>query len=324
MGINDVVVIHPKKNNTFAWTAVSGADYYQVKITKPGLDSEPLYENLYVTDTDVQMALHSIEDGDYIMSVQGFASASLTSSRRYSYAADKAFMLKHLRPVELVSPAHRAKIGGVDAALNPPLLKWSSVEKPVKSRLVLEKAGQKNSVLSVSDPSFSVKLPPLTAGNYRWRVIAATGDGFDISSLQDNSFTVLPIPPLEKVAFVFPSDGETLGVSFFKSNRSIVFRWKKNEEATHYVIRLYTEKKQKIFEREIAAASASRTGGCAFEFTDLAGLSRGIFYAEVEPERRLKDGTLFQRGIVSNRRFVIDLPKAASVETDAPGVLYGK
>ena len=326
VGIGDVVVIHPKKKNTFAWTAVPGADYYQVKITKPGLNSEPLYENLYITDTDVEMALQSIQDGDYIMSVQGFASSTLTSSRRYSYAADKAFMLKHLRPVELVSPEHNAKIGGVDAALNPGLLKWSSVEKPVKSRLVLEKAGQRGSVLSVSDPSFSVKLPPLTAGNYRWRVIAATGDGFDISSLQDSSFTVLPIPPLEKVAFVFPADGETLGVSFFKSNRSIVFRWKKNGEATHYVIRLYNEKKQKIFEREItASAASSRTGGdCTFEFTDLAQLSRGIFYAEAVPERRLKDGTLFQNGIVSSRRFVIDLPKAASVETDAPGVLYGK
>ena len=127
-----------------------------------------------------------------------------------------------------------------------------------------------------------------SAGNYRWRVIAATGDGFDISSLQDSSFTVLPIPPLEKVAFVFPADGETLGVSFFKSNRSIVFRWKKNGEATHYVIRLYNEKKQKIFEREItASAASSRTGGdCTFEFTDLAQLSRGIFYAEAVPERR--------------------------------------
>ena len=105
-----------------------------------------------------------------------------------------------------------------------------------------------------------------------------------------------------------------------------MFRWKKNGDATHYVIRLYNEKKQKIFEREItASAASSRTGGdCTFEFTDLAQLSRGIFYAEAVPERRLKDGTLFQNGIVSSRRFVIDLPKAASVETDAPGVLYGK
>ena len=325
VGIGEVVVIHPQKKNTFAWTAVPGADYYQVKITKPGLDSEPLYENLYITDTGVEMALQSIQDGDYIMSVQGFASSTLTSSRRYSYAADKAFMLKHLRPVELVSPVHNARIGGVDAALNPGRLQWSSVEKPVKSRLVLEKAGQRGSVLSVSDPSFSVKLPPLTAGNYRWRVIASTRDGFDISSLQDSGFTVLPIPPLERVAFVFPSDGETLGASFFKSNRSIVFRWKKNGEATHYVIRLYNEKKQKIFESELTDAAASRAdGNCAFEFGDLSRLSRGIFYAEVEPERRLKDGLLFQKGIVSSRRFVIELPKAASVETDAPGVLYGK
>ena len=152
-----------------------------------------------------------------------------------------------------------------------------------------------------------------------------TGDGFDISSLQDSSFTVLPIPPLERVTLVSPADNQTFGASFFKSNRSIVFRWKKNVEATHYAIRLYDEKKQKIFERELTAATASRSGSdCAFEFTDLARLSRGTFYAEVVAERRLQNGILFQNGIVSSRRFVIDLPKTASVETDAPGVLYGK
>ncbi|QTQ11452.1 FecR domain-containing protein [Treponema parvum] len=329
VGLKKVVAIHPKQKNTFSWTAVPGADYYQVKITKPGFDSEPLYEDLYVTGTKIEAALQSIQDGDYIISVQGFASATLTSSRRYSYAADMAFTLKHLHPVELVTPADNARIGGVEAALNPGILKWYAVDKPATSRLVLERAGQKGSVLSVSNPDFSVNLPPLAAGNYRWRVIAATEDGFDVSSLQDGRFTVLPIPPLEKVLFVFPGENETLGVGFFKTNRSILFRWKKNNEATHYTFRLYDEKKQKIFEREIdAQKAASGAAGaddvCVFEFTDISLLSRGTFYAEVAAERRLKTGLLFQNGTVSGRRFVIDLPKAVKVDTDAPGVLYGK
>ena len=327
IGVGDSVVVRPDAKTTFAWTAVPLAEYYQVKITEPGLDSQPLYENLYITDTEVKMPLQSIPEGRYVIHVQGFAAATLTSSRRYSYAADKTFALRHLRPVELVSPSRGARISGVDAALKPGRLRWSSVEKPVKSRLVLEKVGKAGSIMSAADPDYTVNLPPLDAGTYRWRVTAETEDGLDISSIRDGTFTVLPIPLLAKLAVSSPAENETLGVSFFKTNRSIVFRWKKNGEATHYSIKLYNAKNQKIFERDIDASEASasdKADECTFAFTELAKLSRGTFYVDIRAQRRLKNGLLFQDGNASVRHFVIDLPKASSVETNAPGVLYGR
>ena len=327
IGIGDSVVVRPDAKTTFAWTAVPLADYYQVKITEPGLDSQPLYENLYITDTEVKMALQSIREGQYVIHVQGFAAATVTSSRRYSYAADKTFDLKHLRPVELVSPARGARISGVDAALKPGSLQWSSVEKPVKSRLVLEKVGKAGSIISAANPSYTVSLPPLDVGTYRWRVTAATEDGLDISSVRDGTFTVLPIPPLEKLAVSFPAENQTFGVNFFKTNRSIVFRWKRNDEATHYSIKLYNAKNQTIFERNIDASEASasdKAGECAFTFAELAKLSRGTFYVDIRAQRRLKNGLLFQDGNASVRHFVIDLPQAKKVETDDTGVLYGR
>ena len=327
IGVGDSVVVRPDAKTTFAWTAVPLADYYQVKITEPGLDSQPLYENLYITDTEVKMALQSIREGRYVIHVQGFAAATVTSSRRYSYAADKTFDLKHLRPVELVSPVRGARISGVDAALKPGSLQWSSVEKPVKSRLVLEKVGKAGSIISASNPDYTVNLPPLEAGTYRWRVSAATEDGLDISSVRDGTFTVLPIPPLEKLAVSSPAENETFGANFFKTNRSIVFRWKKNAEATHYSIKLYNAKNQKIFERDIEAneaAAAGKAGECVFTFTELAKLSRGTFSADIRAQRRLKNGLLFQDGSASVRYFVIDLPQAKKVETDDTGVLYGR
>ena len=327
IGIGDSVVVRPDAKTTFAWTAVPLADYYQVKITEPGLDSKPLYENLYITGTEVKMALQSIPEGQYVIHVQAFAAATVTSSRRHSYAADKTFDLKHLRPVELVSPPRGAKISGVDAALKPGSLQWSSVEKPVKSRLVLEKVGKAGSIISASNPDYTVDLPPLEAGTYRWRVSATTEDGLDISSVRDGIFTVLPIPPLAKPAVFSPAENETFGANFFKTNRSIVFRWKKNAEATHYSIKLYNAKNQKIFEREIEAneASAAGTAGeCAFTFTELAKLSRGTFSADIRAQRRLKNGLLFQDGNASVRHFVIDLPQTKKVETDDTGVLYGR
>ena len=327
IGIGDSVVVRPDAKTAFAWTAVPLADYYQVKITEPGLDSQPLYENLYITDTEVKMALQSIREGQYVIHVQGFAAATVTSSRRYSYAADKTFDLKHLRPVELVSPLRGARISGVDAALKPGSLQWSSVEKPVKSRLVLEKVGKAGSIISAANPSYTVSLPPLDAGTYRWRVTAATEDGLDISSVRDGTFTVLPIPPLEKLAVSFPAENQTFGVNFFKTNRSIVFRWKRNDEATHYSIKLYNAKNQTIFERNIDASEASasdKAGECAFTFAELAKLSRGTFYVDIRAQRRLKNGLLFQDGNASVRHFVIDLPQAKKVETDDTGVLYGR
>ncbi|MFC2282166.1 MAG: hypothetical protein ACFNLN_11400, partial [Treponema socranskii subsp. buccale] len=327
IGVGDSVVVRPDAKTTFAWTAVPLADYYQVKITEPGLDSQPLYENLYITDTEVKMALQSIREGRYVIHVQGFAAATVTSSRRYSYAADKTFDLKHLRPVELVSPVRGARISGVDAALKPGSLQWSSVEKPVKSRLVLEKVGKAGSIISASNPDYTVALPPLEAGTYRWRVTATTEDGLDISSVRDGIFTVLPIPPLAKPAVFSPAENETFGANFFKTNRSIVFRWKKNAEATHYSIKLYNAKNQKIFERNIDANEASvpsKADECAFTFTDLAKLSRGTFYADIRAQRRLKNGLLFQDGNASVRHFVIDLPQTQKIETDDTGVLYGR
>jgi len=159
------------------------------------------------------------------------------------------------------------------------------------------------------------------------RLPAVTEDGLDISSVRDGIFTVLPIPPLAKPAVFSPAENETFGANFFKTNRSIVFRWKKNAEATHYSIKLYNAKNQKIFERNIDANEASvpsKADECAFTFTDLAKLSRGTFYADIRAQRRLKNGLLFQDGNASVRHFVIDLPQTQKIETDDTGVLYGR
>jgi len=318
LGIKERVLIPPDVQNAFFWTTVPEVDYYQMKIMFADSDSDPIYENLFITKNDVSMSLQSITDGTYVISVQGFAGATLTSSRRYSYTDSRRIVLKHLRPVELVSPAFNEKINGIKAALHPGFLKWSSVDTPVNSRLILEKADKKRSILSVANPDFRVQLPPLEAGTYRWRISAATKDGLDISSVKDGVFTVLPIEPLEKTAVVFPSDQEVLGIPFFKTNRSIVFKWEKVRNATHYNLRLYNAKKQKLFEREIDAENNS------LEFTELSLLSRGDFYMEVRALGRLKNGMLFQDGEVSTSGFTIDLPTPAKIKTDAAGVMYGR
>ena len=316
------VVIVPGRKSKFNWKPVEGADYYQVKLTDRVSGSKPFYEDLFASKTEIEIPMGKFEDGDYILNIQAFANATLTSSRKFGKSQAHGFTAKHLRPVEPIEPAEGAKIDGIEAALNPSQAEWSSFHPPFGVEFVLEKVGVRAPVFALKDAGYKVKLPPLAAGKYRWKVIAKTEDGFDISSEKYSSFTVLPIPPLPKTKFVFPGEKEVLGIPFFSSHRSIVFKWKPVDKATHYVMKIYNEKNKIIASSEIKAKTEA--GDLVYEFKDLSRLSRGAFFIEVIAEQRLDSGLAFQSGTPSKRRFDIDLPKKDNVETDEMGVMYGR
>ena len=316
------IVIVPGRKSKFNWKPVEGADYYQVKLTDRIPGSKPFYEDLYASKTEIEIAMGKFEDGDYILNIQAFANATLTSSRKFGKSQAHGFSAKHLRPVELLKPAEGAKIDGIEAALNPSQAEWSSVHPPLGVEFILEKVGVRAPVFALKDAGYKVQLPPLVSGKYRWKVIAETEDGFDISSEKYSAFTVLPIPPLPKTKFVFPGEKEVLGIPFFSSHRSIVFKWKPVDKATHYVMKLYNEKNRIIASTELKAKSGAED--LVYEFKDLSRLSRGAFFIEVIAERRLDSGLVFQTGTPSRKRFDIDLPKKDNVETDETGVLYGR
>ena len=210
--VGNTVIVVPEGKTKFAWSPVKGADYYQVRITKIGQEDSPLYENLFITETKVEIALQRVLEGNYRVSIQGFA--SVTSTRRYGLAVDHSFALMHLKPVELLYPADGVKIGGLEAALNPFTFKWKSVVSPATSKLILRKSGTANPVFEVSDPSTEIQAPPLESGRYTWEVKATIPEGFDISSRKRFVFTVLPVPPLPQVVFGFPKTDTVLDASF--------------------------------------------------------------------------------------------------------------
>ncbi len=316
------IIIVPDEPNTFKWSEVSGADYYQIRIKKPNSD-DAIYENLFISKTEVELNLKDIADGFYTISVQGFASPTLNSSRRYGLAEDSTVMLRHLHPVELLSPADNSRIDGMSALLQPGVLRWSSAEKPVNSNIQLIKKGNKNPVLSEGNPGFTVQLPALEAGEYTWRVTALTVEGLDISSKKDFKFSVLPVPPLPAVKFSAPQENAVLNAPFFKTNRTINFSWEPVKDATEYAVAIYNarDKKQPAYQTTVNENTGEEI---VLTFKELSLLSRGAFYIEVKAMRRMKDGKLFQDGIVSRLKFEIDLPKNTKIETDEAGVLYGK
>jgi len=319
--VTDLIAVFPEKKNTFSWSPVAGADYYQVRIVQgTGSEEVSLYENLFFTNTQIDIPLHHAKEGNYRITLQGFAFPSVMSTRRYGLTVDQSFTLKHLRPVELLYPLNKASISGLEAALNPFSFKWSTTAAPNASKLILRKSGIKKPVLEVSNPSVTVKAPPLEAGKYTWEVKASVLEGFDISSKKEFSFSVSPIPLLPPVAFEEPKERAVLDAAFFKSNRSIDFRWAKVPEATHYLFTLSDSSGHALFKTEIPANSAQP----AFNFKDITRLSRGSFSIEIKAQRRLRNGKVFQDGTLSRLHFSIDLPKSKTIRTNETGVLYGK
>ena len=319
--IGNMIVVFPEGRTKFAWSPVKGADYYQVRIIKVGDEDSPLYENLFITETQLEIALQRAIAGNYRISIQGFASASVTSTRRYGLAVDHNFTLKHLKPVELIYPADSARIDGLEAALNPFTFKWNSVVAPASSKLILRKSGTTNPVFEVSDSSMEIHAPPLEPGKYTWEVKATVPEGFDISSRKRFAFTVLPVPPLPPAVFGFPKTDTVLNAAFFRVNRSIDFKWTQVPDATHYHFILSDSSGRLIFSSDIRADNA---GQLVVSFKDIARLSPGTFSAGVRAQRRLSNGKVFQDGTIARVRFQIDIPRGRTVSTDETGVLYGK
>ncbi|UTC83170.1 FecR domain-containing protein [Treponema denticola] len=320
INLKNKIIILPKGENKFKWTQVPEADYYQFRITPEGLNQKPVYENSYITGTEIDVDIKSIDDGSYIISVQGFTSLNERAGKRYGFTADSKVDLMHLKPVELIYPSEGMSIKGIDAVLKPDVLKWSSVEDPEDSQLILIKAGEKKPVLSIKNPEQTVQLPPLEAGKYIWRVIAKTAKGFDISSRKDASFKILSIPLLEAPDILMPKQDTVLDVDFFKNNRSIRFVWSRSPEATHYLVRIYNS--LKTIYRESVPQTVS--GNIELNFTKLNLLSRGVLYIEVKPQQKFDGTNIVQDGKTAVKKFKIELPQSKKVSTDETGVMYGQ
>ncbi|UTC62033.1 FecR domain-containing protein [Treponema sp. OMZ 787] len=320
IGLGNKLIILPKEKNQFKWTEVPEADYYQFKITPEGVNQKAVYENLYIIGTKIEADIKSIENGSYIVSVQGFSSLKEQSGKRYGYTADHKIDLMHFKPIELISPIGGVSIKGLDAALRPSVLRWSSVEAPENSRLILIKAGEKNPVLSINNPENDFQLPPLSAGEYVWRIEGKTGKGFDISSRKDGSFKILPIPILPAADILVPKKDTILDVAFFKNNRSIKFVWTRIPEANRYLVRIYNSSKT-IYSEFVPQTP---TGNIELNFTKLNLLSRDLFFIEVRAQRKFEGSNIVQDGKSSAVKFKIELPQSKKVVTDETGVMYGQ
>jgi hypothetical protein len=243
------------------------------------------------------------------------------NSRRTGLLGTARFTLRRIKPVSLDYPPPDRTYSGLDASRRPDLLRWSSEESPRESRFILARnAALTDTVIVLTNPPRSIRLPRLPAGNYFWTVQAESAGGFDISAPAPAGFRVLPIPPLPAPENRLPPEGFTLGPAELWNSRTVLFTWDEVTGANGYIFTLYLEE-GKERRRIIEADTGAKT---EYVLENLSLLSAGEFVWQVRGINRTGDGRFEQPGTIGENRFTLNLPPIPRNRLPKPGALYAR
>lgn len=337
-------VVHPGAPYQFSWSEVDGADFYKFTLYRLS-DGKIVYEdNVY--DTGVQVEMYDdpsfVDRAMFRYELQARANAvEGKSSRRNGRLAEGQFLLVKIRPVDLHTPARGAVIDGAAAVTDLLTIRWSSVEEPAKSQLVINRVEGRRRTLMAQYPNVnfeagSPKIPttirydlPETfeAGNYELIIRAETADGFDISNSDEKNigrFRITPVPPLDALTG-FSVSPKVMDVDYLlnESNpRYFVFSWNPVRTATQYIVQISDRRGRPITERYNVPAKET---SYKFDFLTLDEKTRekmmnGEYQASVQAVRRVsidrngkKVDKILQRSAVATQSFKVDIgePKKA-------------
>jgi hypothetical protein len=311
----------------FSWTDSAGADFYQFKVYHERDRDNSVYENDLVEGTRQSLSMDGRPTGKYYWTVRGFAQESSRTIQRTGLLSEGVFNARRLYPVSLDYPRDGAAFEGLRAYRTPGTVRWSSPDPVGTSRFILsarrDLAGQP--VVVIDNPSPSIALPRLRAGDYYWTVRAETTDGFDISAPAPRRFRVLPIPLLPRPANRLPRDGKVISGAELKAKRRIVFSWDAVAGATGYLFALENAATRKTIMQQGPMLETILT------LDDLTLLDVGTFVwrleavlAESAGGGQEDPGTIIQRGEIGESRFRIDFNLPAVPEPQEPGILYGR
>lgn len=338
-------VVHPDSPYAFRWADVDGADFYKLSIYRLS-DGELVYEdNLYQAGVDIPMydTPGFVDRTSYRYELQARANAiEGKASRRNGRLAEGNFLLVKIRPVDVIAPARDSVVEGVDAVMKPLAVRWSSVEEPAKSQLVISKVDgkERRQLLKYPDGvsfeqgrpkipySLNVELPDtFDAGNYELVVMAQTSDGYDISNTDAKNigrFRITPVAPLNSISSLTVTP-KTMNADYLMvetNPRNFTFAWSAVKDATHYLVQVNDKRGKPLLPRiEVPARDL------IYKFDFLAvedekikeKLMNGTFQASVQAVRKIdtnKDGKvdkILQRSPVKTQNFTVDVgdPKKA-------------
>ncbi len=337
-------VVHPDEPFKFNWAEVPEADFYKLTIYKSGDGSIAYEDNLYQAGAEIEMYDDPgfVDRAMYRYELQAKANAvEGKSGRRNGRLAEGNFLLVKIRPVEILSPAKGAVIDGVDAVLKPLAVRWTAVDDPAKSQIVISRVEGRDRQVLLRAPdgisyengnpkipySLSLDLPEtFEAGNYELVVYAMTQDGYDISNTDQKNigrFRITPVAPLDPMAKleVYPKVMDVEYLLDEKNPRHYTFTWSAVKNATHYLIQV-NDKKGRPLSKKIEVDS--KTLSYKFDFLALDEsvrnrLMNGSFQCSLQAIRKVdidgdgKVDKILQRSPVKIESFSADIgePKKA-------------
>lgn len=299
------------------WNAVDGADYYDVRVlSKDG----SLIENRQQEHTNSCSLVLSPES--YTVRVQPIAAETETSALRVGEGAAVSFSVREPERITGVFPAQDAHVAGLTALRTDTAFRWKSGRDKASSyNFVLYKLqhdGSLREVERIENAVSALSLPRLTAGSYRWRVLASTKDGFPLDSAL-SSFTIDGVIPLTRPVLTSPANKLVMDFAYLRKNRTITFSWLPVSGATDYTFVLY----KKDAGGTLTAVSTERLlSSPQVKLKKLSMLDVGDFVWTVTAFSHAKDGFEEQRSEAVSGEFRVSFDRPKKIETIKPERMY--
>ncbi|MCR5765131.1 MAG: FecR domain-containing protein [Treponema sp.] len=322
----------------FQWKTVPDADYYQLKLYTQDNPLEPIYEKNYIKSEDGKYAsdlliMDYMPETIYNWTVQAFSEESPLSSRFSGKTHISTFKMRILKPVKLLLPLNGTSFDGIFAITDPASFVWSSIEAPVKSKIVIYKdlpeeqlPEEENAFSTINRPKYKQRMPKLYEGQYYWTVVAYTADDIDISATVINNFSVREMPKLPVPEMISPKDDLLINIDYIINNGiQVDFKWGKMNGIARYIFRIFKkEDPSPLFEVTLPPDQTE----FHFEGDDFAntlGKYNGGWQWSVEAQTDY-EGELLQKGATKKIPFTVNIPKTKPedvVTSEEKEIRYG-
>ena len=295
---NDII---PRVKGAIAqltWNPVAYADYYNVAVYDA--NGTRIMHEPFASGKAIQIPVKEYAEGTFTATVQAMSYDTVAHTQNIGLLSTIKFRSKEIEFLQLISPNDKAKIRGEEALDNGIIFKWKT--DPVVGTAVfqLKKDGRIiKTIPSTKTGEVKLVLNDLGEGKYSWQVLGEFM-GYEISSKQTNTFTILPIKPLKTPEFTMTNMPKIIGVDYLAKNRSLNFEWSPVEDADYYFFTVKNQNGTVIFVEKIE--------GTSFDFTKLNILSNGTFKAGVQAVSTIKIKNRTLKSETGYYSFTIDLP----------------
>ena len=171
----------------------------------------------------------------------------------------------------------------------------------------------------ISNPKETETVKGLSSGTYSWSVLGNTMEGYPVNS-EPASFTITPVPPLEKPVLIEPEEGFLINASYLKKNRKISFDWNDVPDATDYTFALYLKGENgaltKIMEQSVVKSE--------IKIKNLKLFDIGKFEWHVTAYTHGTDGVTERKSRTARGNFKIKFELPKKVKITESGEQYGE